>query len=70
VTGSLDDLDRSFPSIAQWLPALIASIATIGDDVSQPRVAADDLGQHERFAIAVSHVSGVGSLADWLALRA
>ena len=38
---------------------LVAGIATIGEDVSQPGMPADNLGQNEGCAIAVLHVSGV-----------
>src|SRR3546814_6095228 len=43
---SLDDLDGPFADAAQGIPELFARIATIGNDMAQPREAADDLGQH------------------------
>lgn len=59
VVGLLDDLDRPFPYLAQRLAQLVAGLATIGEDVSQPGMPTDNLGQHEWRAIAVLHVSGV-----------
>ena len=53
MVGSLDDLDRPLPDLAQRLAKLVASIAAIGEDVPEPRVTADDLGQNKRRAIAI-----------------
>ena len=68
MVGSLDDLDRPLPDLAQRLAKLVASIAAIGEDVPEPRVTADDLGQNKRRAIAILHVSGVDHGMNEIAL--
>ena len=59
MVGPLDDLARPFPDLAQRLAKLVAGIASICEDVPEPGMAADDLGQDERCAIAILHVSGM-----------
>jgi hypothetical protein len=41
--GAFDDLDGPFADPAQRVPELVSSIAAIGEDMTQPREAADDL---------------------------
>ncbi len=59
MVGPLDDLDRPFPDRAQRPAKLVADIATIGEDVPEPGVPADDLGQDQRRTITVLHVGGI-----------
>lgn len=59
MVGPLDDLGRPITDFAQCLAKLVAGIAIIGEVVSQPGLAADSLGQYERRAIAILHISGV-----------
>lgn len=68
MVGPLDDLDRPFPDLAQRLAQLVAGIATIGEDVPEPRMAADDLGEDERYAIAILHASGVDHGTNQIAI--
>jgi hypothetical protein len=57
--GSFDDFDGPFADPAQRLPELLSGIAAIGKDMTQPREAFDDFGQHQRRAVAVLDVGGV-----------
>ena len=68
MVGSLDDLDRPFPNLAQRLSQLVSGIATIGEDVPQRGMAADDLRQDDRRAIAVLHVGGMDHGMNQIAL--
>jgi len=68
VVGPLDDLDRSFPDLAQRLAQLVSGMATIGEDVPEPGVTAYDLCQDERCTIAILHVSGVNDGMHQIAL--
>lgn len=51
--GPLYDLDSPFPDPAQSLPQLVTRITAIGKNMAQPREAFDDLGQHQRRAVAI-----------------
>jgi hypothetical protein len=68
MVGSLDDRDRSFPDLAQRLAQLVAGIATIGEDVPQPGVTADDPGQDEQCTITVLDIGGVDHGMNKIAL--
>jgi len=46
--GSLDDLDGPFADAAQRLAQLVAGIATIGEEMAQPREAVDNFGEQQR----------------------
>ena len=77
--GSLDDLDAPLAKAAQRslelvpgpsaaLQALRINCAAIGEQVSQPREAVDDLGEQQGRAIAVLDVGGVDQGVDQVAL--
>ena len=66
--GALDDFDSPFADPAQRLPELVSGIAAIGEDMAQPREAADDFGQHQRRTIAVLDVSSVDHGVDQIAV--
>ena len=66
--GPFDDLEGPFADPAQRLPEFVASIAAIGKHMAQPREAVDDLGQHQRCAVAVLDVGGVDHGVDQVAL--
>src|SRR3546814_11121476 len=59
--GPLDDFDGPFAlsDLAQCLPELVTGIPTIGEDVPQPREAADYFGEDERCTVATLDVGGV-----------
>lgn len=57
--GKLDDLDIPSPGLAQYLAKLVVTIATIGEEMPEAKVAADDFGQHERCTITVLDIDGV-----------
>ena len=65
---SLDDLDGPFADAAQGIPELFARIATIGKDMAQPREATDDLGQHQRRAIAILDIGSMDHGMDQIAI--
>src|SRR3546814_14560275 len=67
---SLDDLDGPFADAAQGIPELFARIATIGNDMAQPREAADELGQQPRRAVAILAIGSVDHGMNQLAARA
>ena len=66
--GSLDDLDGPFADAAQGVAQLVAGIATIGEQVSQPREAMDDLGEQKRRAVTILDIGGVDDGMDQIAL--
>ena len=61
---AFDDLDDPLPDFAQRLSELVASIATIGENMAQPREAFDDLGQHQRCSVTVLDVGSVDNCMD------
>ena len=66
--GPLYDLDRPLPDLAQCLTKLFTGIPAVGEHVAQPRVAVDDLGQHERCAVAILDVGGVDHSVNQIAI--
>ena len=66
--GALDDLDGPFADLAQRFPELVSGIAGIGKDMTQPREAFDDFGQHQWRAVAVLDVGGVDHGVDQIAV--
>ena len=54
--GSLDDFDGPFSQLGQTVPRFVASIATIGEDVTQPWIERTDRGQDIDSAVAVLDV--------------
>lgn len=66
--GPLDDFEGPFADPAQRLPELFSGIAAIGKDVTQPREAFDDFGQHHWRAVAVLDGGGVDHSVDQIAV--
>jgi hypothetical protein len=66
--GTLDDLNGPFADLVQRLPELVSGIGAIGKDMAQPREALDDLGQHQRRAVAVLNVDSVDYAMDQIAI--
>jgi hypothetical protein len=58
--GPLDDLDAPSADAAQGLAQLVAGIAAIGEQVAQPRDAADDCSEQQRRPVTVLDIGGVG----------
>ena len=57
--GPLDDRDGPFTKAAQGVLELVSGVASIGEDMAQPREAPDDFSQHQRRAVAVLNVGSV-----------
>ena len=68
VVGALDDLDGPLADAAQGIAELVASITAIGEQVSQPGEAVDDLGEQQWRAIAILDVGGVDQGVNQIAL--
>lgn len=68
MVGSLNDLYRSLPDLAQRLANLVAGIAAIGEDVPEPVVTAYNLCQQELRTIAILHVGGMHHGVNQIAL--
>jgi hypothetical protein len=68
LVGALDDLECPVADAAQGIAELVASITAIGEQVSQPGEAVDDLGEQQRRAIAILDVGGVDQGMNQIAL--
>jgi hypothetical protein len=68
-SGSFDDLDGPLADPGQGVTQLVASVATIGEDLAQPPAQGADRGQEIDGAIAILDVGGVDHQAHQVALR-
>ena len=66
--GPLDDLDGPFADAAQGFAQLVAGIATIGEQVPEPREPVDDLGEQQRRPVTVLDIGSVDEGMDQIAL--
>lgn len=65
--GPLDDLDGPFADAAEGFAQLVAGIAAIGEQVSQPGKPVDDLGEQQRHPVTVLDIGSVDDGMDQIA---
>ena len=66
--GSLDDLDGPFADAAQGFAQLVAGIATIGEQVPEPREPVDDFSEQQRCPVTILDIGRVDQGVDEVAL--
>ena len=66
--GTLDNLDCPLAELGQRRAKLVASIASVREDMAQTGEAVADAGQHIGRAVTVLHIGGVDNGSDEEAL--